>query len=77
MQIKESDMTSGKSLYAEVRGAFVRKGETFTAWCRENGLNPSNTRLALLGGWDGPKGQAIKKRAIKASGLLDQYEEIQ
>lgn len=52
-----------------VRVGFVLRGTTFSAWCRANGVNPSNARMALRGGWRGPKAQKLVKRIKKAAGV--------
>lgn len=58
-----------KALVRDVRAGFIRQGSTFTAWCRENGLRPGNARQALLGSWDGPKGQALRRRIVRAAAI--------
>lgn len=59
----------GKKLHQEIRAGFVRQGTTLTRWCTENDLRLSNVRDAILGGWDGPKGQAIRAKVAKAAGV--------
>ena len=48
-----------------------QSGMTDADWCRENGMHMSNARNALIGSWNGPAGQAMRSRIIKASGLRD------
>ncbi|MGO1072304.1 hypothetical protein [Lysobacter sp. CA199] len=57
-----------KALVLKVRAAFVASGRTFTGWCEQNGIRVTNARQALLGSWDGPKGQALRHQIIKAAG---------
>lgn len=59
----------GIELLRAVRAAFVQQGTTLGAWCRKNKVIPSNCRQALIGSWDGPRGRAVRKRVIQASGL--------
>lgn len=59
----------GPDLVRKVRAAFVAGGTTLGRWCREQGVADQNARLALLGGWNGPKGKAMRARLIRASGL--------
>lgn len=65
---------SGPDLVRAVRSGFVLRGSSLGKWCRENRINPQNARVALLGGWDGPKGRALRERIIRAAGLRDRKE---
>lgn len=58
-------------LHLKVRAAFILQGSTLKTWCRQNGIHPSNVRNALVGSWNGPAGQAMRKRVVKASGLKE------
>ncbi|MEI2428671.1 hypothetical protein RDV84_00275 [Lysobacter yananisis] len=58
-------------LLRKVRAAFVLKDSTLKAWCRQNGIHMTNARNALIGSWNGPAGQAMRRRVVKASGLKD------
>ena len=58
---------TGPELLTAVRVGFIRKGTTFSAWCRIHGINRPNATMAILGGWRGPKGQALVKKIIKAA----------
>ena len=58
----------GLDLLRQVRVAFIMQGTTMKAWCRENNTHLSNVRNALIGSWNGPRGQAMRSRVIKASG---------
>lgn len=46
----------------EVRAAFVSKGTSFHAWCKENEIDPHNARKVVLGIWSGPKAQKTLAR---------------
>ena len=59
----------GQTLYFRVRGGFVTQGTTITKWCKENNIHPSSARLALLGGWTGPKAKSTCAKLITASGI--------
>lgn len=57
----------GPELVREVRIGFIRQGLTFTGWCRENKIKYQHARLALLGGWNGRKGTAVRQQLIAAA----------
>lgn len=59
----------GPDLVRSVRAGFVLKGTTLGRWCRDHGIVTQHARLALLGGWDGPKGRSVRNRLIAAAGL--------
>jgi hypothetical protein len=59
----------GLELNRKVRAAFIEKGTTLKGWCRDNDVRFSNARHCLIGTWNGPKGQALRAKIIKASGL--------
>lgn len=59
----------GLDLHLKVRAAFVAKGTSLKGWCRANDIKPSNVRDALIGRWNGPKGQAMRRRVVKAAGV--------
>lgn len=58
-------------LHRKVRAAFILQGSTLKTWCRQNAIHPSNVRNALIGSWNGPAGQAMRLRVVKASGLKE------
>lgn len=60
---------SGQELYLAVRTGFVGQGSSLTAWCRENGINPTSARSVLIGTWNGPKGMALRSRIIDGAGI--------
>lgn len=61
----------GPALLLAVRAAFVSKGSSLSAWCVDAGIDRAAARLALLGAWNGPKGQAMRGRIVSATGLND------
>ena len=52
-----------------VRAAFVERGTSFHAWCKENDLDPHNARKAVLGIWTGPKARRILALIERATDL--------
>ena len=64
-------MTDAPSLdlHRQVRAGFVSKGTSLKRYCIDHDITPSNARDALIGRWNGPKGIALRKRLIKASGF--------
>ena len=61
--------TPGLDLHLKVRAAFVAKGSSFKRWCLENDIKPTNARDAVIGRWNGPKGQALRARIVRAAGI--------
>ena len=59
----------GLDLHLKVRAAFVARGTSFKRWCLDNGIKPTNARDALIGRWNGPKGQALRARIGHAAGV--------
>lgn len=57
-----------RELILEVRIGFMRQGTTLNGWCRDNGVLIGAARQALMGVWDGPKGRAMRRRIVRASG---------
>lgn len=55
-------------LAREVRAAFVLKGTTLKAWCRQNNMHFSNARTCLTGAWDGPAARRLRARILKDCG---------
>lgn len=62
-------MAPSLTLHLKVRAGFITQGTTFSAWCRERGVNTGNARAALIGSWDGPKGRALRENLLDASGV--------
>ncbi len=52
-----------------IKGAFIAQGISFSEWCRNNDVTPSNAKSALLGNWDGPKAKKLRTKLIKESGV--------
>ncbi len=69
---KTDERTPGLTLHRKVRIAFIDQGTTFHAWCLSNEIDPKNARMAIVGGWNGPKGQALRRRILYAAGLIKQ-----
>lgn len=65
----------GPDLLNAVKAAFVRRGTTFNAWCREHAVHRGNANVALLGGWRGPGAKKLVKRIIKAARLNPDHKE--
>jgi len=42
--------------------AFLAKGSSLHAWCKENQVFMTNARAALLGEWSGAKATALVER---------------
>lgn len=61
----------GTRLMQQIRAAHILRGTTYTAWCRSQGMDPSLVRQAIFGTWGGPKGRAIRAKALKAAGVRD------
>lgn len=68
MQSK-SDADTGLQLLASVRAGFIARQTTMADWCRANGVAHQNVRLALLGGWRGPKAKELIKKISQAAGV--------
>lgn len=62
-------LNPGPELLRAVRTGFVARNRTLNGWCTDNQVNPSNARVALLGGWRGPKAQDLIARIKRAAGL--------
>ena len=59
--------TPGLDLHFRVRAGFVAQRTSLKRWCRENDIQPTNARDALIGRWDGPKGRALRARLVEAA----------
>ena len=62
---------TGTRLMQEVRAAFILRGTTYTAWCRGQGIEPSQVRQAIYGTWAGPKGRAVRANVLRAAGVRE------
>lgn len=58
----------GQELLAAIRAGFVAQQTTMSEWCRDHGVIVQNARMAILGGWRGPKAQQLVKKLKKAAG---------
>lgn len=65
----KSTPAPSKDLMIKVRVGFIGKGTTFTGWCNQHQINPSNARQALIGSWDGPRAVALRTRIVRAAGV--------
>lgn len=54
-------------LHNRVKGGFIAQGLSLTAWCKNNGVKPSNIKQCLIGAWDGPKAKELRARVIDDS----------
>lgn len=55
--------------YLRVRVAFVARGTSLHAWCRDNGVAMSNVRAAFFGVWKGEKATALIVKVRAAAGV--------
>ncbi len=62
---------TGTRLMQEVRAAFILRGTSYTAWCRAQGIEPSQVRQAIYGTWAGPKGRAVRANVLRAAGVRE------
>lgn len=58
-----------RELLLKVKAHFVGKGTTLAAWCRENKVDQSHARQALIGSWDGPRGKAVRLKLATEAGI--------
>ncbi len=58
-----------RELLLKVKAHFVGKGTTLAAWCRDNKVDQSHARQALLGSWDGPRGRAVRLKLATEAGI--------
>ncbi|MCE9679583.1 hypothetical protein LZP69_10470 [Shewanella sp. AS1] len=58
-----------KELIEKVRAGFVSQGRSLHQWCRENEVNYSNARQALMGVWAGKKGTELLNKIADAAGV--------
>jgi len=59
----------GEALLLQVRAAFTLQRSSLRQWCRQNGVLSSNARACLIGDWNGPAGQRMRRRICAAAGL--------
>ena len=65
---KSADL-EGQELLCAVRAGFITRQTTMTQWCRQNDIAVQNVRMALLGGWRGPKAIKLIAKIKKAAGV--------
>lgn len=57
------------NLLAQVRAGLITQGSCLNKWCLENDVLYSSARQALIGTWNGPKGQALREKLINEAGI--------
>lgn len=55
------------SLLLKVRGDFIAKGTTLTAWCRSNGVDHAHAHRVLRGLTDGGGARALRDKIVRAA----------
>lgn len=65
----KNDIETGEELLTAVRSGFVANRTTMNEWCLSNGVATQNARVALLGGWRGPKARVLIEKITKAAGV--------
>lgn len=58
-----------RELLYKIKAHFVGQGKTLAGWCRDNKIDQSHARAAVLGTWDGPKGRAVRAALAKEAGI--------
>lgn len=61
------ELPGSKELLLEVRGRFIQRGETLSAWCEENGISLPNARKYLRGDRDGVIARHWRQRIVSAA----------
>lgn len=61
----------GADLYNRVRAGFIACGTSFNKWCQEHGVHRQNARLCLLGAWNGPKAQVLRRMLVTDAGVSE------
>lgn len=69
--MQRTSYVPGLQLYNEIRAGLILKNTSLSVWCLAHGVKRQNARLALLGGWRGPKADRIVRQIIKAAGLKE------
>ena len=59
----------GQDLLAAIRAGFVVQKTSMSEWCRDHDVIVQNARMAILGGWCGPKAQQLVEKLKKAAGV--------
>jgi hypothetical protein len=52
-----------------IRSGFVAKGTSLHAWCRQNRVDTTNARRAIMGTWSGPKAKVHVATISEAAGV--------
>ena len=58
-------------LLRSIKAGFISQGTTFTKYCLDNGIQPPNARMAIRGGWKGPKATKLVQQIMKAAGVQE------
>jgi len=61
----KGDVEPSADLYNRVRAGFILQGSNLSAWCKEQGLHPTNAKACLVGMWGGPKGTELRERILR------------
>lgn len=61
------ELPGSKELLWEVRGRFIQRGESLTAWCKENGIKQPNAYKYLRGDRDGVIARYWRQRIVAAA----------
>jgi len=61
--------TPSRDLYNRVRAGFVMQGISLSSWCNAHGVKQQNVLHCLVGSWDGPKSQELRRKIISDSGI--------
>lgn len=69
---KPTGYDPGEDLLNAIKAGFVRQGTSYSRWCRENNVERTAARLAILGGWRGPKARKLIARITKAANVESQ-----
>lgn len=56
-------------LYNRVRGGFVAQGTSLSKVCESVGVKRQAARLALLGGWTGPRASEVVQKLTEKAGI--------
>ena len=67
-QATSTATTPGTELYALVRAGFIAKGTSLHQWCKRHQQAHSNVRAALLGKWNGPKADDLRRKIVDEIG---------
>lgn len=54
-----------EQFYLVIRSKFVSIGGSVNAWSKANGYHHQNVRAALLGKWNGPRAEQIRREVVE------------